>query len=293
MSIFDDILGNQDLGDDLEVTIGDKTLKVGDIRSLRAEAETNRRERDAYLAERDSIRGERDNLTRSVTDLLGQAGRMADADQTQQPTDPAQILRDALLPLLDKEDPNLTALVQDKIFGKALTNVEERAVKRAMAENEELRNTVKELKGLVHDGFQGLVKAQVNEREQRWYDINKRDIPKGADGKPLRLEEIRNYASQRGLVLPGTQLVDYDSALEAITEPQRAEARMSEAEKRGYQKGLEDARRSAGKVLPIFGDRAGGSVGKNKIATAGKSQRQMVTEALSQGLADLASEGGE
>jgi Holliday junction resolvase RusA-like endonuclease len=296
MSLLDDLLESKELADDLEISIGDKTAKVSDLRALRSEYSRTRDERDAIASERDTIRNERDNLTRSVTDLLGKAGRMTD-DDARRPDQPADIkatLRDALNVLLEKDDPS-AALFEDKVFGKALTRVEENAVKRAMAENAELKATVTELQNLVKGGFEAMTRAQVHERENRWYDINRKEIPKGQDGKPVSLAQIRQYAAQRNMYIPGedgrpTALLDFDTALNTLTEPTRQEARMSEAEQRGYQKGLEAARTKGAQVLPLFGDRsAGGGEGGKQIKTAGKTQKQIVQESLQQGLADLAS----
>jgi hypothetical protein len=287
MSILDDLLENKELADDLEIAIGDKTAKVGDLRALRSESSSARAERDAITADRDSVRGERDNLTRSVTELLGKAGRMADEPPVR-PVDPRDAIREGLDALLHKDDPS-DALWKDPVFGGALTKAEERAYQRSLKENTELRQTVTELQTLVKGGFEALTKAQVYERENRWYDINRKEIPNGQDGKKVSLESLRQYASQRQMFIPGTQLLDYDTALSTLTEPTRREAAMTDAEARGYQKGLEAARTKGAQVLPLFGDRSAGAPGGPQVKTAGKTQKQIVQESLARGLADIAS----
>ena len=110
----------------------------------------------------------------------------------------------------------------------------------------------------------------------------------------MTLDDIHKYGAERNMVRTDSpNLIDYDRVLEALTEPQRIEARMSEAEKRGFEKGLEQGRAAAGKVIPIFGDRSGGEVPGDKISTVGKSARQIVQERLQQGLADLSAAENE
>lgn len=286
MSILDDLLESKDLADDLEISIGDKTAKVGDLRALRSESSRSRAERDAIAAERDTIRGERDNLTRSVTDLLGKAGRMTDDDAARVTVDPGDAIRDGLSRLLAKEDPS-EALWKDPVFGGALTKAEERAYARAKKEYDGLAETVKQISENVANGFTALTKAQVYERENRWYDINRKEIPNGEDGKKISLEQLRNYAAQRQMFIPGTQLLDYDAALGTLTEPTRRAEEMTAAERRGYEKGLAASRTKAAEVIPLFGDRSAGQGGAPAIKTAGKTQKQIVQESLQRGLADL------
>lgn len=292
MSIFDEILENKELGDDIEISLGDKTLKLGDLRSEYRETHDRASRLDAVSQERDAIRTERDTLSRNVGDLLAKAAQQTDDDARHQPVDSAELLRNALRPLYEKDDPS-AALFEDKVFGGALTKAEQRAYDRAHAEIDAINARFEEQNKLVRDGFQALTNAQVAERENRWYDINRRDIPKGADGKPLTAGQIREIAVSRNLLVPGTRLLDYDAALEVVTEPTRREQMMSEAEKRGYEKGLAAGRTDKAKVLPLFGDRPGGAAGGTKVGATGQSARQIVGNAVAQGMADIASGQGE
>ena len=289
MSIFDD-LNNENLGDDLEISLGDKSIKLGDLRNEYRETRTRASQYDSVAAERDAIRTERDTMSRSVADLLAKAGQMADADPGA-PPDTRQALRDALAPLFDKDDPS-AALFEDKVFGGALTKAEQRAYDRAKADIDKNNSELAELRSMMRDGFQALTNAQVAERDNRWYEINKREIPKGEDKRPMSLTQIREYAVARNLMVPNTRLVDYDAALESLTEPTRREQAMSEAEKRGYEKGLQAARSNAGKVLPIFGDRSAGAPGSKALSTVGKTQKQIMQDALRTGLAEITAEEG-
>jgi hypothetical protein len=286
MSILDDLLENKELADELEISIGDKTAKVGDLRALRSESSRTRTERDAIAADRDAIRGERDNLTRSVTDLLGKAGRMTDDDTRQRPIDPRDAVTEGLAALLKKDDPS-EALWKDPTFGGALTQAEERAYARAKKDYDGLAATVNEIRENVQNGFTSLTKAQVYERENRWYDINRKEIPNGEDGKKVSLTQLRQYAAERQMFIPGTQLLDYDAALGTLTEPTRRAEEMTAAERRGYEKGIAAARTKSAEVIPLFGDRSAGGGGAPAIKTAGKTQKQIVQESLQRGLADL------
>jgi len=295
MSVFDEIISNQELPDDMQITVGDKgSMTLGELRGLNTERTSLKTQAETAAAEAARYRGEHESLARSVAGLLDMAGKGADADEAARraaPTDPRDSTLEGLRQLLSKGDP-ADALFEDKVFGSALTKVEQRAFDRAAAKIAEQDASIKELRELVTQGFTGLTNAQALEREHRWYDVNRNEIPKGQDGKRMPLEDIRRVAIERNMVIPGTRLIDYDSALNLITEPTRVEARMSEAERRGYQKGLEAGRSAAGKVLPLFGDRSAGGAGGDRISTAGKTQRQIVQERLQQGLVDLSAEEG-
>ncbi len=288
MSVFDDILGNAEVPDDLEITVGDKgTFKVGDLRGT---LKQEREQREALTRERDEVRGKYGELETNVGKLLGLAGRQTDADNERPaPIDPKDTLREALRPLLEKDD-GTAALMEDKLFGKALTAVEERAFRRAMKGNEALKAEFNQLKELVEGGFRNVTQAQLSERAERWYDVNRTDIPKGEDGKRVSLKQIHDYAVERNMVRPGTQLVDYDRALEALTEPARHKQELTAAEEKAYQRGVAAGRTGAAKVIPLMGDRSAGGIDKGKSETTGKSAKQIVSERLAQGLAELSAE---
>lgn len=288
MSALDDILGNKELGDDQEITIGENKFNLGELRGLRTERETLRTERESLARERDDYRGKYDTVSQAATKLLAEAGAAAEREGREPPPKSAKDqLREVLSPLLE-EDDGTKALFEDKVFGKALKTVEQRAYDRSQKEMEQIRADFKTLQDNLKQGFEGLTRAQVFERAQRWYDVNRNDIPKGDDGKRLSLDAIHKFAADRNMVRPESpNLVDYDRALEVLTEPQRVEARMSEAEKKGYEKGLEAGRSQAGRVIPIFGDRSAGGTPGDKISTVGKSQKQIVSENLARGLAEL------
>ena len=289
-----EILANKELGDDQEISLGDKgTFKLGDLRGIATERETLRGERETLARERDDYRGKFETVSAATAKLMSEAGTAAERELSQPAAKtPAETLREALSPLLS-EDDGTKALFDDKVFGKALKTVEDRAYARAAEKHATLEAEIKEMRENLTKGFEGLTRAQLAERAERWYDINRSDIPKGESGKKMTLQEIHQFAVDRNMVRPGTQILDYDRALEVLTEPQRIEAKMTEAEKRGYEKGLEMGRAAAGKVIPIFGDRSGGDVPGDKISTVGKSARQIVAERLQQGLADLSAAENE
>jgi hypothetical protein len=293
MSKLLDILANKDLKDDQEIKIGEETYNLGDLRAVNTERETFRTERDNIAKERDKYRTDHDTLSATVTDLLGKAGRAAEHDlETQPPADPKEGFIDSLRKLVEKDD-GTDALFKDPVFGKALTSVEERAYKRAKADFDALSGKFSELETGMKKGFEGMTVAQLNERAERWYGTNRAEIPKGEDGKKVSMQAIHKYGMDHNMVVPGTQLIDYDRVLDVITEPQRLEAKMSEAEKKGYEKGLEMGRAQAGKVIPIFGDRSAGGAPGDKISTVGKSAKQIVSENLARGLAEISAAENE
>lgn len=288
MSVFDDILGNSEIPDDMEISVGDHgKMTMAELRAAQADRESLRRQSQEVAAERDRYRTEWENTNRAFTGVISQADKNLENEQ-KAPTQ-KELLREALSGLVEKDDPS-DALFEDKLFGRALTKVEERAVERAMKENAALKQQFQELSQLVHQGFEGLTKAQVYEREQRWYDVNRSDIPKGQDGKKLSLGAIKQYAQERNMFVPQTNLLNLEAALESMTEPTRLEARMTEAERKGYEKGLAAARTERGKVLPMFGERSAGNSGMPAVETKGKSARQLVQEQLQRGLTDLSAE---
>lgn len=293
MSVLDDILGNKELGDDQEISIGENKFNLGELRARNAERETLRGERESMARERDDYRGKFETISQATTRLLSDASRAADADAAlAPPKSPKDQLREALGPLLE-EDDGTKALFEDKVFGKALSKVEERAYNRSLEKQTALEEKLARLEENLTKGFEGLTRAQVVERANRWYDVNKSEIPK-VDGKRMSLDAIHNYAVERNIVRPGQpNIVDYDRALEVLTEPQRVEARMTDAERRGYEKGLEQGRAQAGRVIPIFGDRSAGATPGDKISTVGKSAKQIVQERLQQGLAELSAAENE
>jgi hypothetical protein len=289
-----ELLADKELADDQEISLGDKgTFKLSELRGVATERDTFRTEREKVAAERDDFRGKFNKQSETLTELLGDAHKRAlDDVNAPPPKSGKDQLRELLTPLLESDD-GTKALFEDKVFGKALNTVEERAYQRAKKDYEELASKFSELDGNVKKGFEGMTVAQLNERAERWYGNNRADVPKGDDGKKLSMQSIHQYGMERNMVRPGTQLIDYDRVLEVLTEPARSEARMSEAEKRGFEKGLEQGRLAAGKVIPIFGDRSAGSAPGDKISTVGKSAKQIVTERLQQGLSDLSAAENE
>ncbi len=282
-----EILASKELGDDQEITLGDKgTFKLGELRGVATERDTFRTERETIARERDDYRGKYDSVSAATAQLLAEAGKSAEREGAEPPP---RSIKDQLRDLIGtEEDPQLKALMEDKLFGKALSGVEERAIKKAQERYDALEAKFSGLEEKMTRGFEGMTVAQLSERLERWYAINRSDIPKGQDNKPLSMRQIHDYAVSRNFVKPGTQLLDYDSALESLTEPQRVEAKMTEAEKRGYEKGLEAGRAQAGKVIPIFGDRSAGGAPEEKISTVGKSARAIVEGQIQRGLSDLA-----
>ena len=276
------ILGNKELGDDREIKIGEETYNLGDLRAVNAERESLRGERETLARERDDFRGKYEKQSSTLTELLGDAHKRA-SEELEAPA-PKSIKEQLREIVGTDEDPALTALFEDKVFGKALTTVEQRAYDRAKKEFEGLEAKFTDLQDKMTKGFEGMTVAQLNERAERWYSDNRTDIPKGEDGKKMSLRAIHDYAMERNMVKAGTRLIDYDAALEQLTEPTRREAQMTEAEKRGFQKGLEAGRRGAAEVIPIFGDRSAGGTPEERISTAGKSRQQMIQEALQRGL---------
>ena len=287
MSVFDDIIGNKELPDDMQVTVGDKAMTLAELRAFNNQLSESRNQLTSVQAERDDYRTKHDKLAESVTSLLKSAGTVVDNPPA--PQDPKDVLRTTLASLLEKDDPS-NALFEDKLFGRALTRVEERAVNRALEENKRLSDAFEALKSQVNAGFDGLTRAQVNQHYQSWYGANRQEIPKDKDGKRMSLKDIADYAQQRGLIVPNTNLLDLDRALDVMTEPVRRQAELTDVEKRAYEKGLNDGRAAAGKVLPLFGDRSAGPTGTPAYSTAGKSAKQMISERLQQGLADLSAE---
>ncbi len=293
MSKLLDILANKELKDDQEIKIGEETYNLGDLRAVNAERETFRTERDNIAKERDKYRTDHDTLSATVTDLLGKAGKAAEREIEQPPAkDPRETLIESLRTLTEKDDPS-EALFKDEVFGKALSKVEERAYKRAKADLDALTAKFGEVETGMKTGFERMTVAQLNERAERWYGTNRAEIPKGEDGKKVSMPAIHKYGIDHNMVVPGTQLIDYDRVLDVITEPQRLEAKMSEAEKKGYEKGLEMGRAQAGKVIPIFGDRSAGGAPGDKISTVGKSAKQIVSENLARGLAEISAAENE
>ena len=294
MSKLLEILANKDLADTQEIKIGEETYNLGDLRAVNAERETYRTERDTIAKERDKYRIDHDTLSASVTDLLAKAGKAAEREvEAPAAEDPRKSFIESLR-TLTQEDDGTKALFEDKVFGKALKTVEDRAYARAEAKQAALEAELKEMREGMNKGFQSMTQAAISERAERWYSDNRTDIPKGDDGKKLSLQAIHKYGAERGMVrVDAPNLVDYDRVLEVLTEPARAEARMTEAEKKGYEKGLHDGRAAAGKVIPIFGDRSAGGTPGDKISTVGKSAKQIVSERLAQGLADLSAAENE
>jgi hypothetical protein len=290
MSKLLEILANKDLADTQEIKIGEETYNLGDLRAVNAERETFRTERDTIARERDEFRGKLDKQSETVIDVLGGAHKRALAEVETPPEDPRKSFIESLR-TLTAEDDGTKALFEDKVFGKALSAVEERAYQRAKKDLEAIEAKIKGIDDGMKAGFEGMTRAQISERAERWYSDNRTEIPKGEDGKKLSLQAIHKYGAERGMVrADAPNLVDYDRVLEVLTEPARAEARMTEAEKKGYEKGLQDGRAAAGKVIPIFGDRSAGGTPGDKISTVGKSAKQIVSERLAQGLADLSAE---
>ncbi len=288
MSKLLDILANRDLADDQEIKIGEETYNLGDLRAVNAERETFKTERDRIAAERDDFRTKFDKQSSTLTELLGDAHKRASAEVDDQPAvkSPQDVLREALSPLLETDD-GTKALFEDKVFGKALNKVEERAYNRAKAEYDALAAKVSEVETGLKTGFERMTVAQLNQRLDSWYGANRAEIPKGEDGKRLSREAVHRYGVEHNITVPNTQLIDYDRVLDVITEPQRFEARVKEAKDAGYKEGLEQGRAQAGKVIPIFGDRSAGGTPGDKISTVGKSAKQIVSENLARGLADL------
>lgn len=290
MPTLEEILNNTEVPDDLEISLGDKgSLKLGELRS-------GLRTRDEQIAARgkeaEEWRNRHSTLEGSVSSLLALAGKQTDDDASRPaPVDPKESLREALRPLLEKDD-GIEALMQDKLFGKALTAVEERAFQRAMKQNEELRNEFNSLKSTMDSGFKAMTQAQLSERADRWYGINRKEIPADDKGRRMSIQEIHQYGVDHNMVVPKTNLVDYDAVLDSMTAPVRRQNEMSEAERRGFQKGLEQGRSQAGKVIPLMSERSAGGVDGKPYSTTGKSAKQIVSERLQQGLAELSAEEG-
>lgn len=287
---LDELLGNKELLDDQAVSFGSETFTLGELRGIANERETLRTERESLARERDDFRGKYDTVSQAATKLLAEAGAAAERENQQPaPKSAKDQLRDVLGPLLE-EDDGTKALFEDKVFGKALTKVEERALQRAMEKYDALEAKFNGLNEAVTKGFEGMTTAQLSARLESWYGDNRADIPKGQDGKRMTARAVHDFALQHNMVVPGSRLLDYDAALETLTAPQRHEAQMTDAEKRGYEKGLEAGRSQAGRVIPIFGDRSAGGTPGEKISTVGKSQKQIVSEHLARGLAELSQE---
>ena len=288
-----EILDNKELTDDTEISLGGDrgSIKLSELRGLRQEVATRDERLTALQTERDSFRTKHDQLAESITSLLGTADKAARRDVDNPPTDPKAAAREVLAELLKSDDPT-DALFNDKLFGAALKKVKEDAVGASKQEITRLEAAINELRDIQKQGFEGLTRAQLMERENRWYDINRKEIPNGADGKRLSMKDLREYAVSRNIVVPGTQLLDFDRTLEVLTEPERAKANMTAAEQRGYEKGLRDARAQQGKVLPLFGDRSAGAPAKDAITYDGsKSPRANVSARIAQGLEEIIASG--
>ena len=288
MSLFDDLAG---MDDATELTIGDKTFKLGD---LKGEYTNERTQREALAKERDTLRTSYNDLDSSVRTLLGAAGRAAEGgggDNPPAPVDHRAAIRDSLKEILGPEDPT-NALFEDKLFGRAFKTVEERMAERLTALQTKQDESLKAVQDMVNKGFQSLAGAQVVERENRWYGENRSEIPKGQNGKKITLEQMRQFCDNNAIYIPNTQLRDFDRALDTLTAPARRQTEIEAAREEGRRLGQQEARTNGAKVIPLITERGAGGMPKGDYNTTGKSARQIVSERIGQGLQDLSVEEG-
>lgn len=296
MAILDDILGNAEFPDDMKLNIGNHEVPLGELRSRNSQIA----ERDSRLqelsAERDRFRSQYDELSGTMTRLLGQADKAASAAVNEpSPKSSADLLREALGPILQGADP-AEPLFQDKVFGAFANRLESKIGERYDSQLQKLTDSFTALQDLVNNGFQAVTAAQVGERERRWYDINRSSLPKDKDGKPVALDSIKQFAAQRGIYQVNSQgqitnLLDLDRTLEVLTEPTRQREAIDAAAKAAYERGIQEGRTAAGKVIPFMGDRSAGAAPADQYSTKGKSPRQIIADRMKQGLADLSAEG--
>lgn len=290
MSLLDNF---KDLADDFQVSMGDKgTLTLGQLREMEGGLTARDTQLQSLTAERDQYRTDLDKATKSMTDLINHANQQVDQDRTT--PDPKEQFLESMRQLVAKDDPS-QALFEDKLFGKALTTVEQRAYDRAKKDLEPIATRMNELAELVQNGFTQLTQAQVNQRESTWYGDNRNDIPKikGNDGKEHRmtLAQIKQYATERNITLPNSRLLDLDRTLDLLTEPARIDARIAEAREQGRREGIEAQRGADGRTVPLFSDRGAGGAAPD-YSTAGKSARQILSERIAAGLQDVTQEPG-
>ena len=283
---LDEILGNKELTDDFEIALGDKgSFKLGDLRALHGERDTYRTERDNLSGERDRYRGDYEKLNGTVTQLMAEASKRATQEVETPPPNPQEQLLEAMRKLVAPQDPS-NVLFKDDTFGPAFNRIREETRAETEAKYKALEEKFNALNGLVENGFKTVGSAFQSERQNRWYYDNRGDIPTGADGKKLSLEQIHNYAVQNNMIVPNTQLVDYDKALDSLNAPIRQKQEMDKIRKEAYELGVNAGRTGKAQVLPMFGDRSGGGGAVPKPDTKGKSTKQILSEAIGMGLAD-------
>lgn len=278
-----EILNNPELKDDAELTIGDKTYRAGDLRSELNAPPEGYVPREEY----DRTRSGYEQLATSVQALLATAAKNADADTgavSRQPSDPKQMLRDALGSLLGEETYNYDA---DKYVGPAMKLAQERAREEALAKfKEQFEPTKAELEQKVT----GLTKRLALDAGRLWYRqaLKANEIPENPQTKkPYSLQEIATMAFQTK-ALDNDGWPDYDRVLDNITAPQRHQSELERAREEGRREGIRLAREQArNNLIGLPGGRAA-RIGEAKpaIDTSGKSANQLFAEALGLAVTD-------
>jgi len=297
MALLDDIIGDKGLSDDTKFQIGDRELTLGELRGVHSQLGERDTRLHALEQERDGYRGRYDELASTMTRLLGQADRMTQQDEARPaPPSPQDVLRDALSPLL-LQDP-AEPLFHDKVFGSFANRLRSQITEQYDGQLKKLSDTVTAMQDMLNNGMQAMTAAQVQQEYRRWYGENKGAMPKDDKGKTASLEQMTQYAARNGMFqVDGngrpTSMLDLDRALDTLTQPTRREAELKAAAEEGYQRGLREQRTNAGKVIPFMSERSAGGLPKEQIDTTGKSQRQLVREAMQRGLNELSQEMAE
>lgn len=284
---LDEILGNKELGDDFEITLGDKgAFRLGDLRSLHGDRESLRTERESLAGERDRYRTDLEKQSQQLTALMAEAGRRAQQEtEAPPPPNPQEQFMDSLRKLVAPNDPS-APLFEDKMFGSAFNRVKSDISSEIDGKLKGITDQYNSLKEMFDKYAQTTANAQLYEREQRWWADNRHDAP-SIDGKKITLDTIKRFATENNIAIPGTQIIDYDRALDMISAPIRAKQELNEAQEKAYQQGLIAGRTGKGQVLPFMSDRSGGGNAAPAVNTKGRNPREFMKEAVTNGLRDV------
>ncbi len=270
-----DIISNAELKDDAEITVGDQTFKVGDLRAeLSAPPE-------GYVprADYDRQTTQMGEMTQSVQALLAAASKQADivpGEAARQ--DPKTMLREALSSLLGSDEYDYEA---DKYVGPAMRKATEKAREESLKGFDERFNPVREK---LEKNVDGLTKRLALAEGKTWYRQATRagEIPENPQTKkPYTFQEIASLAFQHK-ILDNDGWPDYDAVTERLNAPRRQQTEVEKAREEGRREGVRLARENARQNLIGLPGGRSARVGDTKppIETAGKSANQLFQEAL-------------
>lgn len=274
-----DELMHLNVPDDTVIKMGDRDVKWGD---LKANIATLSQERDGWYQQAQQHQNESARLSESVAELL-KAGSAAAASEPQQQGNPRDMFKQALQEMLkgdeDKDDPYLSPLVERKAK-KLLQQFKETELEAATAP---YKQSIEQL----NQGVQLLAGQLGVERGLRLYK-EAGDWPEGMD-----FSTATRAAVERKIFVPGTTYPDYANLNNQLMGQSRYERHTEDIRKQEREKVEKEFRSQYGAnlIMPNRPGMGAGSFGKPTIDTEGKSQEQILDEALRAGIEEAIQEG--